>query len=539
MKSIVASMRTHLDGTVTTLTSIWRIERTDGVNFYFTDHDEDIVFDDGDGSATYIASTGYNRTAVASNVGLAVDNMDVEGVFDDASIKEDELRAGLFDYATVWVSLVNWADLNDGAIKMKKGKIGEVIITPQGIFRGEQRGLTQELSQNIVKPYQAECRVDLGSTACGVQIRPDVMGRNTAVTVGQFFRVPTKSAGITYGNLIQNKSFEQAAAANPQTTIPSWTIAEGSWRIASGTVEGLAAQDGSIYLMGADAASGELTQTVNLANVGVSTTEIDAGNVTADFSIERANNDVDDTGRVLVSFLDTDGNPVSTMYDSTTEEITPVDTWTTRSAAAVAVPATTRQIIVRLFHTRVTGTPSNVAFDNVSLTVTDSNSVSTLQEVYENRIYEVTTAGTTAASVPAYTTTIDATTTDGTAVVTARDSFTRHADIIDVTDTSNFEITVSEARAVDGWFDGGALIVEDGPNAGTVREIKNWTQTGGIVSLFLAEPFTFYPGQKVRVYPGCDKRLATCSGTFSNVINFRGEPYVPGQDQITRTPDAP
>jgi uncharacterized phage protein (TIGR02218 family) len=37
---------------------------------------------------------------------------------------------------------------------------------------------------------------------------------------------------------------------------------------------------------------------------------------------------------------------------------------------------------------------------------------------------------------------------------------------------------------------------------------------------------------------GCDKRIATCAGRFGNAINFRGEPYLPGNDLLTRYPGA-
>ncbi len=30
----------------------------------------------------------------------------------------------------------------------------------------------------------------------------------------------------------------------------------------------------------------------------------------------------------------------------------------------------------------------------------------------------------------------------------------------------------------------------------------------------------------------CDKTLSTCKGTFNNVINYRGEPHLPGNDQV-------
>ena len=35
---------------------------------------------------------------------------------------------------------------------------------------------------------------------------------------------------------------------------------------------------------------------------------------------------------------------------------------------------------------------------------------------------------------------------------------------------------------------------------------------------------------------GCDRRMATCSTRFGNAVNFRGEPYLPGNDLLTRYP---
>lgn len=37
---------------------------------------------------------------------------------------------------------------------------------------------------------------------------------------------------------------------------------------------------------------------------------------------------------------------------------------------------------------------------------------------------------------------------------------------------------------------------------------------------------------------GCDKRMASCSDRFGNAPNFRGEPYLPGNDLLTRYPGA-
>jgi len=57
-------------------------------------------------------------------------------------------------------------------------------------------------------------------------------------------------------------------------------------------------------------------------------------------------------------------------------------------------------------------------------------------------------------------------------------------------------------------------------------------------TLFLAEPppFEAAPGTHVLLTEGCDKRLATCASRFANAVNFRGEPFLPGMDLLTRYP---
>jgi uncharacterized phage protein (TIGR02218 family) len=46
------------------------------------------------------------------------------------------------------------------------------------------------------------------------------------------------------------------------------------------------------------------------------------------------------------------------------------------------------------------------------------------------------------------------------------------------------------------------------------------------------------PGDLVELLQGCDKQIATCATRFSNAVNFRGEPYLPGNDLLTRYPGA-
>jgi hypothetical protein len=94
-KILTSAMRAHLDEETTRLAAVWRITRKDGQKFFFTDHDRDIVF----GGEVYRADAGFERTAIRSGAGFAVDNLDLVGVFAEGGIVEDEVRAGLFDGA--------------------------------------------------------------------------------------------------------------------------------------------------------------------------------------------------------------------------------------------------------------------------------------------------------------------------------------------------------------------------------------------------------------------------------------------------------
>ena len=43
-------------------------------------------------------------------------------------------------------------------------------------------------------------------------------------------------------------------------------------------------------------------------------------------------------------------------------------------------------------------------------------------------------------------------------------------------------------------------------------------------------------GTRARLREGCDRTIATCASRFANALNFRGEPFLPGNDFVTRYP---
>jgi hypothetical protein len=187
-KIITPAMRAHLDLETTRVAAIWRITRKDGAQFFFTDHDRDIVF----GGEVYRADAGFARMAIRSDAGFAVDNLDLVGVFAEGGIVEDEVRAGLFDGAEIRVSFVNWQDPDGhGEIRLRRGTLGETRLT-QGYFHAELRGLSQPLAQSTLGVFSPNCRADLGDHRCKFPIEPPELGRDQTVSEGgAFYRVAT------------------------------------------------------------------------------------------------------------------------------------------------------------------------------------------------------------------------------------------------------------------------------------------------------------------------------------------------------------
>lgn len=89
----------------------------------------------------------------------------------------------------------------------------------------------------------------------------------------------------------------------------------------------------------------------------------------------------------------------------------------------------------------------------------------------------------------------------------------------------------STGTAPNNYFRGGMLTFTSGANNGLNMEVKSYTAASGTVVLQLLMPYTIAAADAFTVYAGCDKALATCRDLFNNVVNFRGEPYVPGLDQ--------
>lgn len=86
------------------------------------------------------------------------------------------------------------------------------------------------------------------------------------------------------------------------------------------------------------------------------------------------------------------------------------------------------------------------------------------------------------------------------------------------------------------WFGQGTITFLTGLNAGLTMDIM--TYDGAQILLFENMPYTVQAGDLFNILPGCDKLIQTCNDKFQNVDNHRGEPFIPGMDQILIYPNA-
>ena len=88
------------------------------------------------------------------------------------------------------------------------------------------------------------------------------------------------------------------------------------------------------------------------------------------------------------------------------------------------------------------------------------------------------------------------------------------------------------------WFERGTLEVLDGAANGLSRVIKEDRTVDGLREIQLWESLMadVAAGDQVRLIAGCDKRAETCKAKFSNFLNFRGFPHIPGEDWLASYP---
>jgi len=102
-----------------------------------------------------------------------------------------------------------------------------------------------------------------------------------------------------------------------------------------------------------------------------------------------------------------------------------------------------------------------------------------------------------------------------------------HAVAGSVTAGSTRRVVQCDLAQADDFFDVGKLHFTGGGNAGAVRSVRHYT-SGALV---LSYPLLHIPtaGDGFTVWPGCDKRYASCQA-YGNEAHYRGFPRMPKKE---------
>lgn len=185
-------------------------------------------------------------------------------------------------------------------------------------------------------------------------------------------------------------------------------------------------------------------------------------------------------------------------------------------------------------------------------------SATLIWEDFGDRIYEVTIAGTTDGCISTPNQTVGGTHTQGSATMTANHSWMRFAEVTAVDGSDPRRIfTVTELTPTSGqtvganrlpsalgfpndWFNGGGCKFESGNNGGRALEVRDFTEGAGsqVIELISDLPFDVVIGDKLRIFPGCDKTQTICITKFNSAITVVAEWFVPGEDILGQYPNA-
>jgi uncharacterized phage protein (TIGR02218 family) len=116
-------------------------------------------------------------------------------------------------------------------------------------------------------------------------------------------------------------------------------------------------------------------------------------------------------------------------------------------------------------------------------------------------------------------------------------TYTTTGTVVSVTSNRKFVATLADDE-VNDYYAFGILTWTSGNNNGQKMEVLTHFQTGtdDDITMAFTFPKTIQIGDTFSLTAGCDKRPATCQAKFANILNFRGEPFVPTADKLKDLP---
>jgi uncharacterized phage protein (TIGR02218 family) len=126
---------------------------------------------------------------------------------------------------------------------------------------------------------------------------------------------------------------------------------------------------------------------------------------------------------------------------------------------------------------------------------------------------------------------------DGACAVDLSDPAFRYETVL-AEDVTGTEMSLPVGGFAEGWFAQGLCEVLTGAAQGLRQAVRQDVirDDRREVALWAPFPLLLRAGDRIRLTAGCDKRAVTCREKFSNFLNFRGFPDMPGEDWLVSVP---
>lgn len=514
-KTIPSGLATVYASGAATLAIGLRLTRSDGVVLGFTSADRDATIS----GVTYSPSRAIDSSSITSSDGLTVDNLEMTTTGWEDTFNRADVLAGRWSGAAFLLFRYSWADPTAGIEPLLAGVVGN-MRPERGALVTELRGLQQYLQQPVGSVTSKTCRgrfadypTPMGSNRC--RLSAGAWTDSMAVATVTSRRACTvAAAGVSDPYWAQVAFLLAADGANGATAFTDLSpngltvTASGNAQISTASPKygsGAALFDGS----------GDRLAATLPASLG-----------TADLTIEFWARPVMGSSAAYCRFLMIGNNSqLGALYIARNNAANP---------ATLIVDAHDGSAYQRI----ITGTLAlaNATWSHVMLT-----RASGTWRLFVNGALDGTSAfagtGSNLSRTALYMGAND----------TLGESYAGQLDDVRITagvarQTTAFTPPASAhplpavSRAT-GWYTEGVATWQTGANAGVISRVKLHS-SGGAIELANDLPADIQVGDTLQLLAGCRKRLAEdCSARFSNVINFQGEPHLPGYDALTALPD--
>lgn len=294
------------------------------------------------------------------------------------------------------------------------------------------------------------------------------------------------------------------------------------------------------YGLGYLSINGTADQTVQFTGTGIVDSEIDAGNYRFSLNSKVGSTEWGSKVKIDLNFYNSVGTFIST---SSTDwfDIRPAGWWHDLKLEGV-VPALARSVKIIIYsgstdeRVDVANGGSTAKVDTISLDIVHNQTLTDDLVVYGGGIeYVAQEAGVAGAALPTVTHVVGENISDGSITWVAQASQYTFVGTVGAITKQFEQFTLPDIDAADDWFKWGVLTFLTGNNVGRGVEVISWDNTTKIITLMLPVRLQIEVGDVIRVHSGCNKtRGPNGCGRYANILNYRGEPEVPGTDQYFR-----